>query len=103
MQKCERCQRSFKWWELYKYNVKNAKLIYCNTCSTEHELEGSSILVISLIAMPIAIMNVFVIYLFDLPVLFIFISNIFSLWILSGISPFFIRYRSKFRSNYKTN
>ncbi|MFD1173976.1 TIGR04104 family putative zinc finger protein [Oceanobacillus picturae] len=103
MQKCERCFTSLKWKQIFKAHIKKQSII-CKECDTEHVLETSSKTVLLILELPIVI---FIIFLIDKLLYTSFgyysLAALFLIGIPSLIFPFFARFKSKYRTNYKSD
>ena len=107
MQKCEKCQIKFSWFEIYKSQFKGreSKIICCSICGTEHEREGASIIIVVLLSFLLAMINnYFLGYVFSISLLFSTLLNLLAFgFLLPAIYPFFIKFHSIYRANYKNN
>ncbi|WP_091480962.1 TIGR04104 family putative zinc finger protein [Gracilibacillus orientalis] len=94
LQKCSKCNRHFRWAEIYNSFVWSYKPIECNKCGTEHRITISGrFTCVFLIIVP---MLIFTNFLSPFENFFVTLAIGLSLLIIGSLlTPFFVTYREK--------
>ncbi|WP_407933936.1 TIGR04104 family putative zinc finger protein [Aquibacillus rhizosphaerae] len=106
MQKCEKCLTRFRWSQICKSQIgnRNFQSLICKECDTEHYIETSSKVLVYLMALAIITLTLFLIenFLYTSFVYYI-LAVLISVSIHTILFPFIVKFKSKYRTNYKSD